>query len=145
MGQVGGFRHVAIPKLKRLSTFGAKRRILQASHDAPFIFLEVLMRFVLKIELATEAANALAKKGTMGSTIHQIVEEQKPEAAYFTEINGRRTALLIVDLNDASKIPALAEPWFLAFNANIEFSPAMVASDLAKAGADIERAAKKYG
>jgi hypothetical protein len=48
-------------------------------------------------------------------------------------------------MQDPSQIPALAEPWFLAFNATIEAQPAMVAEDLAKAGPDIERAVKKYG
>jgi len=99
----------------------------------------------MKIELPVEAANRLAKSGTLGSTIQSILEEQKPEAAYFIEMNGRRTGIVVVDLPEASKIPALAEPWFLAFNASIEFHPAMVPADLAKASTDIERVAKKYG
>ena len=103
------------------------------------------MRILMKIEMPVETANAAARKGTLGSTIHSILEEQKPEAAYFMEFNGRRTGIIVVNLDDASKIPALAEPWFLAFNASIEFHPAMIPADLAKAGADIERIAKKYG
>jgi len=102
------------------------------------------MRILMKIELPVEAANAAAKKGMLGSTIQSILEEQKPEAAYFTEMNGRRCGIIVVNLDDASKIPALAEPWFLAFNANIELGPAMIPADLAKAGADIERIAKKF-
>jgi hypothetical protein len=50
-----------------------------------------------------------------------------------------------VDLKDPSHIPALAEPWFLAFNASAEIHPVMTPEDLAKAGPAIERAAKKYG
>ena len=103
------------------------------------------MRFFVKAQMDVEAANALARQGKLGSTIQSILEELKPEAAYFVADEGMRTAYLIVDLQDASQIPALAEPWFLAFNASIEAQPAMVAEDLAKAGPDIERAAKKYG
>lgn len=47
-------------------------------------------------------------------------------------------------MQEASQIPAIAEPWFLAFNARIEIHPVMVASDLMKAGPAIEKVAKKY-
>jgi hypothetical protein len=45
-----------------------------------------------------------------------------------------------LDLADASQIPAIAEPWFLAFNASIEIHPVMLPDDLAKAAPAIERA-----
>jgi hypothetical protein len=47
-------------------------------------------------------------------------------------------------MQDASQIPAIAEPWFLAFNASIEIHPVMVPEDLLKAGPAIEQAVKKY-
>jgi hypothetical protein len=48
-------------------------------------------------------------------------------------------------MDDASQIPAIAEPWFLALNAAIEVTPVMVPEDLQKAGPAIERAVKTYG
>jgi hypothetical protein len=48
-------------------------------------------------------------------------------------------------MHDASQIPAIAEPWFLAFNASIEIHPVMVPEDLSRAGSAIEVAVKKYG
>jgi hypothetical protein len=68
---------------------------------------------------------------------------QKPEAVYFTEMGGQRTAILIVDLEDASKIPALAEPWFLTFNANIEVHPIMSPEELQQG--NFEELAQKWG
>ena len=103
------------------------------------------MRFLVKAHMDVEAAKALARQGQLGSTIQSILEDLKPEAAYFVADEGQRTAYLIVDMQDPSQIPALAEPWFLAFNATIEALPAMVAEDLAEAAPAIERAAKKYG
>jgi hypothetical protein len=102
------------------------------------------MRFLLKAVLDTEKANATAAAGNLGKTIQSIVAELKPEAAYFTDDHGKRTAYIVFDMRDTSQIPAIAEPWFIAFNAHIEFHAAMVPEDLAKAGPSIEQAAKRY-
>lgn len=102
------------------------------------------MRVMLKVEFSTARANAGMKDGSMPRTIQAILQEQKPEAAYFTDSNGMRCALLFVDLKDAAQIPALAEPWFLAFDARIEFKPVMIPEDLAKAEPAIKQAAAKY-
>ena len=102
------------------------------------------MRFVATATWDMDAGNALAKNGTLGSTVQKILEDLKPEAAYFIANEGQRTALLIVNLDDASQLPAVAEPWFLALKARLDFQPTMRPEDLAKAGPDIEKAAKKY-
>ena len=61
---------------------------------------------------------------------------QKPEAIYFTEVEGHRGAIMIVNVDDPSKVPMFAEPWFLTFNADLEFRVAMTPEDLARAGLD---------
>jgi hypothetical protein len=103
------------------------------------------MRFLIKASWAVEAGNELAKNGVLGSTVQSILEELQPEAAYFLAEHGKRTAFLFLDMQDASQIPAVAEPWFLACNASIDIQPVMTAEDLQKAGPAIEQAAKKYG
>jgi len=103
------------------------------------------MRFLLKAEWPVEAGNAAIKDGSLPKTLQSILDDVKPEATYFLASNGKRTALLIVDMKDASQIPALAEPWFLAFHAALEIVPVMVLEDLIKAGPTIEQAVKKYG
>jgi hypothetical protein len=80
--------------------------------------------------------NDAVKDGSVGAKLNRILESIKPEAVYFTEQRGQRSAVLIVDLPDASKIPALAEPWFLAFEANVEMHPVMTPDDLKRAGLD---------
>jgi len=102
------------------------------------------MRFLLKVNIPVENGNAAAKAGTLGTTIQSILADLKAEAAYFTDNNGQRTGYIILDMQDASQIPAIAEPWFLAFNAGIEIHPVMVPDDLAKAGGAIKQAVKKY-
>jgi len=95
--------------------------------------------------MPVEAGNAAAKEGKLGKTIQSILDDLKPEAVYFAADNGRRTAFIFLEMKDASQIPAIAEPWFLAFNASIEIQPVMIPKDLAKAGPAIDRAVKKYG
>ena len=102
------------------------------------------MRFLVKINIPVETGNRAAKEGTLGKTIQRILGEQRPEAAYFVAEDGQRCGYLILNMDSASKIPAIAEPWFLAFNASIEMKPAMVIDDLQKAGADIAASVKNY-
>lgn len=103
------------------------------------------MRFLVKVNIPVEAGNAAAKEGKLGETIQSILAELKPEAVYFAADKGQRTAFIFLEMKDASQIPAIAEPWFLAFNASIEIQPVMVPKDLAKAGPAISRSVKKYG
>ena len=94
------------------------------------------MRILLNVKIPHQQFNAAVKDGTAGSKLNQILEATKPEAAYFTEQDGQRGAVLVVDLSDPSKIPALAEPWFLTFQADVKFRVAMTPDDLKKAGLD---------
>jgi hypothetical protein len=102
------------------------------------------MRILLKVTLPVEAGNSAIADGTLPKTFDSILNDLKPEAAYFTEEEGQRTGFIIFDLKDVSQIPAVAEPWFLAFNAKVEFHPAMTLEDLKKATPGIERAVKSY-
>jgi Domain of unknown function (DUF3303) len=102
------------------------------------------MRFLVKVNIPVEAGNGAAKAGKLGKTIQSILEDQKPEAVYFAADNGQRTVFSFLEMQDASQIPALAEPWFLAFNASVEIQPVMVPADLAKASGAIDAAVKKY-
>jgi len=102
------------------------------------------MRFLLKVNIPVESGNAAAKAGKLGSTIQSILANLKPEAVYFTDNNGERSGFIFLEMQDASQIPAIAEPWFLAFNASVEIHPLMTPDDLVKAGSAIENAVKKY-
>ena len=104
------------------------------------------MRMLLRVSIPVEAGNAAAKAGTLGPTIDRILADLKPEAAYFfADDEGQRSGSIVFDMTDTSQIPAIAEPWFLAFSAKVSLRPIMNPQDLAKAGAAIGKAAKEYG
>ena len=94
------------------------------------------MKMLLDITLPHQPFNAAVKDGTAGSKLNRILEATKPEAVYFTEQYGQRGAILVVDLPDASKLPALVEPWMLLFQADIKMRPFMTPDDLKRAGLD---------
>jgi hypothetical protein len=101
------------------------------------------MRILLTIRLNHETFNAAVRDGSAGAKTKVILDETKPEAVYFTEMNGRRTVIMIADLESPSMVPALAEPWFLTFNADVEFHVVMTADDLQLAGLD--KLGEKWG
>lgn len=104
------------------------------------------MRMLLRVSIPVEAGNAAAKAGTLGSTIEQIVADLKPEAAYFfNDDDGQRSGSIVFDMKDTSEIPAIAEPWFLAFNAKVWLRPIMTPQDLSKGGASISKVVEQYG
>ena len=103
------------------------------------------MRFMLTFRIPMDKGNAAIKDGSLPQTIQSILEELKPEAAYFGGIEGARGGYLVVNMDDASQMPAFAEPLFLGLGATIQAHPVMVPEDLEKAGPDLEQVAQKYG
>jgi hypothetical protein len=85
----------------------------------------------------------LVRNGTAGQKIEQILNDIKPDGAYFSERGGKRGGILIVDLADPSRVPAIAEPFFRTFNASVEFHIVMAPEELAQAG--LEDLRKNYG
>lgn len=100
------------------------------------------MRMLLNILIPNEEFNVAVRDGTVSQKIRRILEETKPEAVYFTEQYGQRGAILIINLDDPSKVPVFAEPWFLTFNASVEFQIVMTPEDLKKVG--LEELGKKW-
>jgi hypothetical protein len=101
------------------------------------------MRFLIHIQFPVEPFNSYVRDGSIGGKIQKIMASIKPEASYFTEHHGTRGAVLVVNVKSASDIPAMAEPFFLQFDADVEFRIAMTPEDLA--GAGLEKLGKTWG
>ena len=102
------------------------------------------MKFMMKVVIPVDTGNAAARAGTLGKTIQSILEELKPESVYFTSVDGCRGGYIYFNMDNASQIPSIAEPWFLAFNASVDIHPVMLPEDLGKASDSIQSAVDKY-
>jgi hypothetical protein len=102
-----------------------------------------MMKMLLMVECPNEPFNTLVRAGKVGEVVERILESIKPEAAYFTEQDGKRGAVLLVDVQAPSDVPAFAEPFFLNFNATCKFRIVMSPQDLQKAG--LEALGQKWG
>lgn len=100
------------------------------------------MRMLVDIQFPLEPFNTLVKNGTAGQMIQEILGDLKPEAAYFAARDGKRGGTLVLDISEASGLPAVAEPFFLRFNASVSVHPCMTPEDLGKAG--LEALGDKY-
>ena len=100
------------------------------------------MRMIMLVQFPIEPFNTLVRNGTVGEKMHQILDAAKPESAYFTEREGHRGGVFVVNLDGASDVARLAEPWFLQFNAEVEFRIAMTPEDLGHA--DLGALGKKW-
>lgn len=91
---------------------------------------------LVNVYLPLEPFNSMVLNGTAGELIGRVIDDIKPESIYFVEQHGQRGAVMVVQVADASGIPAIAEPWFLNFKARCEFRIAMTPDDLMNAGLD---------
>jgi len=90
------------------------------------------MKMLLSVAIPHEPFNSLVRNGKAGEVIGHILETIRPEAAYFTEQDGTRGGIFVVDV----KSP------FLNFQANCKFRILMSPEDLKKAG--LEAIGKKW-
>ena len=94
------------------------------------------MRMLMQVKMPVEPFNSYVRDGSASAKIRRIMEDIKPEAAYFGAQDGHRGGIIVVDMPSASDMPRLAEPFFLTFNAEVSFVPCMTPEDLAKSGVD---------
>ena len=102
------------------------------------------MRMLLKASIPTNAGNAGLKDGSMVENLDSILGDANPEAVYFFIENGRRTCIMIFEMNDTSELPSVVEAWFLTMGADITLVPVMNGEDFEKAGPSLGATIQKY-
>lgn len=100
------------------------------------------MKMLLTVDFPLEPFNSLVRGRKVGEIIGRILETIKPETAYFTEQDGKRGGIFVINVQTPSDIPFFAEPFYLNFQANCKFRILMSPEDLQKAG--LEDLGKKW-
>jgi len=111
--------------------------------QSEFRHMEVNMRTLMFVRMPLEPFNTAVRNGSAGTTIKKILDDAKPEAVYFTETDGCRSGIVVIDIPKPSDLPRFSEPWFLHFNAEVKFRIAMTPEDLMQA--DLPGLGKKWG
>jgi hypothetical protein len=104
------------------------------------------MRILLRYSIDPDKGDELIKEGRLGEAMAPILEDLQPEAAYFTDVEGSRGGYLVVNMEDASQIPAMTEPLLLGLGATVHMQPVMTPEDLqGAAGEAMQQMGQKYG
>jgi len=90
------------------------------------------MQVMARVSIPVDAGNKGIRDGSLPKVMQQTAERWKPEAAYFTTFDGRRTAFFVFDMPDSSAIPPFAEPFFMELDAEVQISPVMNSNELQK-------------
>lgn len=77
-------------------------------------------------------------------SVKRILADLKPGAAWFFRDDVDQGCSIVFDMNDAPQSPAVAEPWFIAFNAQASLRPIMN-PDCPRPAHPIGEVAKQHG
>lgn len=102
------------------------------------------MRWMIRFSIPGKYGNELVSSGKIGQNFQSLMEEFKPEAAYFYPENGQRSGFMIVNMTDSSDLAKIAESFWFGLHADISVTPVMNGEDLAKGLSGIEGIVKRY-
>ena len=103
------------------------------------------MRMMIKFSFPVDAGNAAIRTGKVEKVFQQLIEDLKPEAAYFHAVDGNRGGFFVVNMQESSQIAEIAERLFFGVSAKIELVPVMTADDLRKGLSGVQATIQRYG
>ena len=65
------------------------------------------MRMIVNIICPVEPFNSLVRSGEAGEIIEKIIADTKPESIYFSERDGCRGCVMVVEVPNSSAVPPL--------------------------------------
>jgi len=102
------------------------------------------MRWMIKFSIPVNVGNELVTSGKIGKNFQSLIEDFKPEGAYFFPENGQRSGFMIVNGTDSSDLAKLTEAFWFGLHADISVTPVMNGEGLAKGLDGIEGIIKRY-
>ena len=89
--------------------------------------------------MPTEHSNRLVQDPNFLQKLEGVLNQIKPEAAYFNPIEGERGGYMIINLSSADMIATIAEPLWMMFNCKLDISPVMELKDLKLAISQLQK------
>jgi hypothetical protein len=102
------------------------------------------MRVMIRFSFPVESGNEIVSSGKINRIFQSLLEDLKPEAAYFYPENGQRGGLLVVNMTDSSDVFKMLEPIWLGIKADVTVTPVMNGEDLQKGLSGIAGIVKRY-
>jgi hypothetical protein len=102
------------------------------------------MRVMVKFTIPNEGGNEALKDGRIGKMLPQLMEDLKPEAAYFYPHNGLRAGHFVISMTDSSQIVEVAERVWFALRGSVELVPVMNGEDIQKGLPSVPGIVAKY-
>ena len=94
----------------------------------------IVMKFIVEVAFPLEPFNTYVRKGIAGEKIAEVLGHIKPEVAYFTDSGVGRGAMMVVEVESASRVPHITEPLMLNFDASVHYRAAITPEELRSAG-----------
>jgi len=103
------------------------------------------MRVMVRFAFPTESGNTDIASGKVAKVFQQLIEDLKPEAAYYYPEGGLRAGHFVVNMDESSEVAGAVERFCFGLNAKIDLVPVMNGDDLHKALSGVGDIAKRYG
>jgi hypothetical protein len=103
------------------------------------------MRVMIRFSFPVNSGNAAIRSGKVEKVFQQLIDDVKPEAAYFHAVHGDRGGFFIVNMQESSQVAEIAERLFFGLDAKIELIPVMNAEDLRKGLSSVQNTIQRYG
>ncbi len=102
------------------------------------------MRCMVKFWIPVSEGNELVKTGKIGRVFQSLMDDFKPEAAYFFSEEGVRSGFMIMNVGEQSEFIHIAESFWFGLRAEITVTPVMSGEDLEKGLTGIDDLLKRY-
>lgn len=99
------------------------------------------MKYLITARISNDAYRNLVSNGKLMERLNRLMEEIKPEAFFFAA-NGKRTNYIIIDADNPTELPSVAEALYLGMDAEVEFEPILTPDDIAKI--DLQKITEKW-
>ena len=88
------------------------------------------MRLIFRFSIPVQKGNEAVSDGTLALALKGLVENVKPEAAYFHLDEGCRAGPIVFGATDQLEMAEVNEPLFHKLNAKIDIQPAVSLGEL---------------